>query len=225
MTRTTAIYHSEDRRDPKTGLWIKSWCESDASGKFEYVTSHYTFWNNMNSRCIAGGSAQTKYPTYSGAKNLFQDFQAFSDWASSQAGYLQKDEDGDRWHLDKDILSPLIKVYSSETCCFIPKKINVLLKSPRVRSTSSLPYGVSVDGARFKVRIKAGSKDLHLGSVGSPADGHRLWQEAKSKRIREVAREYEAHPASDARVLRAILSRADQLDLDIRLGIETKDFR
>ena len=53
-----------------------------------------------------------------------------------------KDDNGRLYHLDKDILVKGNKVYSPETCCFVPQEINSLLVTS-VRSRGDQPIGVS----------------------------------------------------------------------------------
>lgn len=47
------------------------------------------------------------------------------------------------YHLDKDILVKGNKVYSPETCCFVPHSINCLLLT-RQRKRGALPIGVTI---------------------------------------------------------------------------------
>ena len=48
------------------------------------------------------------------------DFTTFKNDIREMVGFNR-----DGWHLDKDILKKGNNVYSKETCCFVPKEINV----------------------------------------------------------------------------------------------------
>lgn len=63
----------------------------------------------------------------------FANFQKFAEWCISQPGHDKKG-----WHLDKDLLSkPNDRMYSPETCCFLPAAINIALRN-RVRNANKI---------------------------------------------------------------------------------------
>lgn len=55
----------------------------------------------------------------------FLNFQKFATWYYRQPGCMEKG-----WHLDKDLLSmPGKRIYSPDTCCFLPSEINNALRA------------------------------------------------------------------------------------------------
>lgn len=79
----------------------------------------YNSWASMLARCYRK-RLKEKYPTYI-------DCSTIEDWHNYQAyaEYYESDrfrQDG--WHLDKDLLIKGNKLYSPETCIFLPKELN-----------------------------------------------------------------------------------------------------
>lgn len=94
----------------------------------------YTTWTAMLNRCYSI-KHQTRYPTYVGCTVCTEwlTFSNFKKWYD--ANYREGLE------LDKDILVEGNKIYSPETCRFVPKSINYLLLDHR-NARGDLPIGV-----------------------------------------------------------------------------------
>jgi hypothetical protein len=97
-------------------------------GKYKSVvngktTSHYKVWRGMLQRCYDKGYHQ-KRPTYIGCSVIekWHNFQIFAAWYDQN--YYEVNEQ--RMELDKDILIKGNKIYSPDTCIFVPKNINTL---------------------------------------------------------------------------------------------------
>ncbi|MEN3752517.1 hypothetical protein ABC733_06730 [Mangrovibacter sp. SLW1] len=55
------------------------------------------------------------------------------------------------WHLDKDILSGESKIYSPETCMFVPNEVNLMFR--KKYSNSSLMYkGIMKNGTGYRMK-------------------------------------------------------------------------
>lgn len=84
------------------------------------MTKEYQIWNNMINRCY-NEKELSRNPTYKDC-HVSEDWMYlsnFKEWCHQQIGF---DQVG--WHLDKDILSKDNKVYSEDTCVFVPSEIN-----------------------------------------------------------------------------------------------------
>ena len=94
----------------------------------------YGTWTQMLQRCFSGKS-QAKYPTYIGCtvSKEWLSLSAFKVWFN--ANYRENAE------LDKDILVKGNKVYSPETCRFVPHYVNSLLTDDGA-ARGELPLGV-----------------------------------------------------------------------------------
>lgn len=133
----------------------------------------------MLSRCY-DKKYQEKQPAYIGCyvDNYLLGFQNFAKW------FEENYNEG--FHLDKDILVKGNKVYSPQTCCFVPQEINKLFtKSTKLRG--NLPIGVSKLGSRFVAQVNINGKRIHLGCFTTPEEAFQAYKTAKEKQIKEVA--------------------------------------
>lgn len=168
--------------DAKTenGSWLKGWRED---GNIFHSLSGAR-WGSIVSRCKPNGNFQLKQPTYEGCTNNFKSFDTFVDWSREQDGYNFSDNVRGKswfWQLDKDILVRQNKVYSEDTCLFVPHHVNKFVSVKR-RTGMLLPIGVSFHKrvGKFAAQIMGISgKVEHLGYMSNPEDAHRLWQRAK----------------------------------------------
>lgn len=103
------------------------------------ATKCYIHWQSMLSRCYNKKSQKlSKNNSYIGCSvdKRWHNFQNFAEWYYKN--YNPETMQG--WHLDKDILIKSNKVYSPETCCFVPQEINsIFLKTSK---KDNLPTGV-----------------------------------------------------------------------------------
>ena len=92
----------------------------------------YTIWHDMLGRCY-DEKHRHKYKTYSNITvcDEWLNFQNFAKWFDEN--YYEVE--GEEMCLDKDILIKDNKVYSPDTCIFVPERINNLfIKSNNIRS-------------------------------------------------------------------------------------------
>jgi len=202
----------------ENNLWVKTRTET-FSDHYKYkVTRSYQLWNSINKRCNKVTEVRKNRPWYLNSSNLFSDFQSFADWCQLQHGYNSKDENGNFWQLDKDLLVFGNKDYSPETCLFVPSKINsILLSSSTIRG--EYPIGVTFN--RRSGRFVAQSNDTsykrkHLGYFDCPLEAHRAWQKFKMGRLLDEAKNEEY----GIRLVEALLQKAEEINQDI---IENKE--
>jgi hypothetical protein len=143
----------------------------------------YSTWVNMIKRCYDERELN-KYPSY--RKITVTDewccFENFYKWAvlNYNPEYMQN------WQLDKDILIKGNKIYSPDTCCFVPSAINNLfIKSNSIRG--NLPIGVHKEGNKFKTAIKIKGKQKTLKRCNTPEEAFQVYKVAKEQYIKEVA--------------------------------------
>lgn len=100
-------------------------------------TKEYQLWSGMIRRCYPY-KTQDKSKTYQDCtvSENFKNFQFFAEWCNQQIGFNLHG-----WELDKDILVRDNKVYSEDTCCFVPRDLNALLVK-RNKSRGKLKIGV-----------------------------------------------------------------------------------
>ena len=109
--------------------------------------------------------------------------------------------------LDKDILFKDNKIYSPETCCFVPTEINNLFeKSNRTRGDN--PIGVSFNKAskKFESYFNADDKRVHLGKYNTPQEAFIQYKTAKEAYISKMAEEYYSKGLIKENVYNAMLN-------------------
>lgn len=147
----------------------------------------YSKWQGMLFRCYSE-SGQLKYPTY---KNVtvckeWHNYQNFAKWFEENykphmAG----------WHLEKDILTKGNKIYSPETCCFVPIEINSLIIGCD-KSRGNYPIGVYLHklGIKFVASLRMYNKTIYLGYFDTIEEAFETYKIAKEIHIKEIADKY-----------------------------------
>lgn len=184
------------------GLWAKY---TPCNGGKPTITQAYCTYNHIAQRTKAGGKEQARNPAYIRCQNGFESFQAFADWVVQQVGYAVPGHE-----LDKDLLVPGNKVYSQETCCFLPKQINLALQRGRLNKKSGLPVGISPankNGLRAKISIDG--KKVFLASTATDTHENRaflsaIYEKAKSAYLHQLAERF--RDQIDPRAYQALLS-------------------
>lgn len=115
------------------------------------------------------------------------------------------------YELDKDILSEEdCKIYSPETCCYVPHKINLLLtyESRREITNKSLPVGVSlvqpVTSSTTKI-YRARFQKKYLGRFTSPEKAEEVYKQSRHVYVKELLEEYRESPVYREDVESALL--------------------
>ena len=156
------------------------------------VLSSYKCWIEMLRRCYSA-KWQEKYPTYvdCSVSEEWLYYHNFKNWYDNN--YYEIDNKTS--HLDKDILVKGNKVYSPDTCVFVPQFINKLFtKSQKTRG--DFPIGVNYDKASKKYRaqlsiFKDGKRTMkHLGLFDTPKEAFEAYKQAKEEYIKEIADNY-----------------------------------
>jgi hypothetical protein len=118
-----------------------------------------------------------KFPTYSGVSvsEPFKDFQFFADWCHPQVGFGNQG-----WVLDKDLLSAERKLYSEETCVFLPPSVNSFLM--RRAAVRNLPLGVTWCESEGKYKAycsQLNGKNKTLGRFNNSEEASRAYNTFK----------------------------------------------
>lgn len=157
-------------------------------------TKVYKTWCHMLERCYSK-KYHEKEPTYKDCevvKDLLN-FQNFGEWYENNYYKIE----GETMHLDKDILYKGNKIYSPETCIFVPHNINKLfIKNDKCRG--NLPIGVTYykQTGKFVAQCsvydneKKIKRTKRLGYYNTPEEAFEVYKQFKEKNIKEVADYY-----------------------------------
>ena len=171
-----------------------------------YRLKEYNLWQGLLERCCCD-KFHVKYPTYLGCtvSNDFKYYPYFKAWCQRQIGFDCFDDKGIHFELDKDILVKGNKVYSEDTCCFVPREINVVLIYKQAKK-GNFPIGVSYSKAnnKFVVQIHKGSGlREYLGSFEEETHAFNAYKQAKEAYIKELANKWK--DKIDNRVYEALM--------------------
>ena len=151
-------------------------------------TKEYMLWTHMLQRCYSD-TIKKKYPTYEGceASENFKYYEYFYEWCNKQIGFGVEG-----FELDKDLLIKGNKVYSENTCVFLPHEINQILVK-RTASRGEHLIGVCWHNTSksfvARVRINKG-KSEHLGYFTTEIEAFNAYKTAKEAFIKEQANEW-----------------------------------
>ena len=146
----------------------------------------YDTWFRMIERCYSK-KVHGRFPSYIGCY-VSDDFKDYSKWRDWYDNYQYKHEG---WQLDKDLLVKGNKVYSSETCIFLPHIINsVLTKSNKIRGKYLIGVYFDTHNNKFKSHISKRNKNTTLGYFENEMDAHLAYKTAKEEYLKELAEEY-----------------------------------
>lgn len=145
-------------------------------GVYTKRSDSYTTWGNMLKRCYSQEYLD-KYPTYRGCSvsDDWHNFQVFARWYESTYR--------DNYELEKDLLVIGNRVYSADTCVFVPRSVNIFI-TDNSASRGHYPIGVSYDKQAKKLIAKCGDGkggQKYLGVFTDPQVAHMAWRDCKLK--------------------------------------------
>jgi len=138
-------------------------------------TKQYVTWSAMIKR-VYDAKHRERYPAYEDATvcEPWHNFQNFAKW------FAENHIDG--YELDKDLLSNDKKIYSPETCIFIPCCLNAFLTNNKSDNTSG-HAGVhwNKKSGKYEAQISNGEgKQIHLGFFKTKEEASEAYQAQRS---------------------------------------------
>jgi len=163
------------------------------------ISKEYALWSSLLKRCY-NPNVQKEKPTYIGCSvsENFKSYSYFHDWCQNQTGFGQESFD-----LDKDFLLREGKIYSEDTCLFLPRELNTLLIS-RNAARGSLPVGVSARRGKFRVDCSTNKLSTYIGYFDTPELAFQAYKQAKEDFIKSQAEKWKNF--IDPRAYEALMS-------------------
>ena len=148
----------------------------------------FNIWYTMLQRCY-DPKLHEKYTTYKNCRveDYLLNFQHMGKWIEENYYEVL----GEQMCLDKDILCKGNKVYSRETCIFVPQRINKLF-TKRDNARGKDPIGVieNLSGS-YQVRYhNEYGKRVNLGTYSTKEEAFKVYKEYKEKTIKKVIDSY-----------------------------------
>ena len=176
------------------GEKYKTWIDGKA-------LKQYVIWKGVLERCF-DKRFHKKQPTYADCtiSEKFLYYEQFYEWCANQEG-----SDRDDFFLDKDLLLKGNKIYSENTCVFVPKEVNNFL-TLRINHRGLYPLGVSKKAGRceFYSQISIDNELKSLGKFETPEQAFYAYKQAKEQQARGLAEKWKG--SIDVRAYNALLN-------------------
>lgn len=193
--------YAERHKAPIFGVGIN---DSDERIKIkDKLIPSYDAWTQMLKRCYEEHSLKRR-PTYVGCSvcDEWLHFSNFKKWFDDPAnGYREG------YQLEKDLLVDGNKVYSPETCCFVPNLINSQIKRYETRP-NGFPVGVyqkKDSPNKYYSTLTFDDKTTFLGSFDTIEEAHNAYKTAKENAIHNIAKELFSKGEITERVYNALV--------------------
>lgn len=167
----------------------------------------YKLWHELLARCYSNKSLELK-PTYKECtvSENFKRYEYFYEWCQKQVGF-----GNEGWEIDKDLLVKGNKVYSEDTCVFLPKEVNNAL-THRKDVDNELPIGVLpvTNSKSYQANIRIDGKKYYLGSFSTPERAFQAYKERKEMSLIKLALKWGEH--LDPRAEKALYNYRIEID-------------
>lgn len=161
----------------------------DADGK---KLKEYELWCSMLQRCY-DPKKHLELPTYKHCEvsDNFKYFPYFKEWCNKQIGFNSFCSDGLPYALDKDLLIKGNKVYSEDTCVFLPHKLNtILIKCDGSRGSNLIGVYHNKSKNIYTSSVNLNMKQKSLGHFKTEMEAFLAYKEAKESYIKDVTKTY-----------------------------------
>lgn len=140
------------------------------------ITKSYQTWKSILEKCYCKNKL-LYFPTYKDVTvcEEWHNYQNFAQW------FYENYKEG--LSLDRNLLAKGSKMFSSETCAFIPVEIINLIKDIKKRN---LPTGVGKSKSKYKATL--GKK--YLISLNTPEEAFEAYKIAKELQVKERANKW-----------------------------------
>lgn len=139
-------------------------------------THLFSIWRGIRKRC----GKLINYKDCKVCQEWLYDYQAFAEWATNK--YV------DGWQLDKDILVKGNKVYSPDTCCFVPLLINsIFTKNNENRGNCVIGVSYCEKDKLYNARLSEYGNPIYLGCYKDEISAFNAYKKEKERYIKEVA--------------------------------------
>jgi len=145
----------------------------------------YDKWKGMLRRCY-DKKFQEKQPTYKDCvvDECWHNFQVFAEWYNKKRKIFTM-----VLALDKDILFKGNKIYSPETCCLVPQRINSLLIK-RDNGRGEYPLGVSYNSRDNTYVAELPKNKKGKRNFKTVVEAFELYKRLKEEHIKDVINEF-----------------------------------
>ena len=163
----------------------------------------FMMWQAMLARSFSEHAKRSR-PTYEDV-SCIESWKTYSNFYKDVSNFRGFDKAlVEGWVLDKDILVKGNKIYSPETCCFVPPEINGCF-TLRSLNRGDLPLGVGRNeyGLPYKARCGYDGERVLIGSYKTPEEAFEAYKVVKKKEVLRLAEKWKGK--IDDKVYQALL--------------------
>lgn len=142
----------------------------------------YYIWRAMIKRCYDLNDPRSK---------TYKDCRVCDEWlcfSNFYKWYVQNYIKG--WCLDKDILSKENKVYSPDTCCFVPNEINTVFNKHQNKRGKTNVCGVQYFRNKYHAFLSIHGKRRKVGTFNNINEAFYAYKKHKEQYIRNIAEKW-----------------------------------
>ena len=164
--------------------YAKTSCDVGYIGETNIEKTSYIHWHGMITRCYNKNSQKVR-ESYIGCSvcEEWLCYKNFKEWFNENY-YEIKNE---KMHLDKDILINNNKLYSKDTCLFVPERINALFS---IKYKGDTLIGVRKHKDKFRTCLSKKTENIYLGTFETQIEAFQIYKKEKEKYVKEIAEEY-----------------------------------
>jgi len=146
----------------------------------------YHIWYDMIRRCY-NNDEKFKWYWDCSVCDDWHNFQNFVDWFNINYYSVP----GETMHLDKDIICKGNRIYSPETCVFVPVRINEIFTS-KLNKSNDLPVGCNYNHGKIQVTCRTDYAQHVIGRFDKEdkLGAFKAYKEFKESYIKQLAEEY-----------------------------------
>lgn len=160
----------------------------------------YSSWKEMLRRCYSKKFLETN-KTYEKC-NVSDEWMYFSNFLKF---FNEEYKEGSQ--LDKDILIKGNKLYSKNTCCFVPPKINSIIEtSKKIRGKHLIGVYYDKSKNKFRAFCSIDNKAKCLGNFDTEIDAFYCYKTFKENHIKEIAKNYYKNNMISEKIYNALLN-------------------
>lgn len=144
----------------------------------------YVAWVGMVKRCYTFYDYNPRAKINYGDCSVREDFLYFPNFIA----WYDKQVVQPKWHLDKDLLVPGNRVYSPDTCIFLPRALNTFL-TVRKNERGPYPLGVTIheETGHYEAACNRDGKRIYLGVYKTPEAAFAAYKVEKEAYAKDLA--------------------------------------
>jgi hypothetical protein len=150
------------------------------------IRKSYDVWHSLMRRCY--------WDKYHAREKSYKDVTVCEEWHNYQnfAKWFEENynpETMQGWDLDKDIICPECKIYSPDTCCFVPLEINKFFCKSK-ESRLGLMVGVKRNHKGFQCRVFIDGVRLTSKTYKTQEEASLFYNTEKEKYAKKIAEKW-----------------------------------